>query len=163
MFNTLKELVEATLKIYENVDSLSKQKGYSTCQYAHDTNGVGCALGCHIDAHTAWQWDQEGLTIFRLTTDPQFAHMRKPLGLVINLDTITPIQLQKLQAAHDDSDTVEEFRGKLRGYLMTGSESWLAKLDDYGYEQAAQEYQAAYAHAQTAGSEWSGYHDHLED
>jgi hypothetical protein len=125
MFTTMREVVEATKEKYKAATSLSKDRGekYYNCRYAHDANGIGCAIGCHLTAENALVLQRRNLRISTFLYDPDGGEAAKVLSDVFDLDEIDVDDLTHLQIAHDNSETVEQFLQKLDKYL-SGRRVW---------------------------------------
>ena len=114
-FQTMRELVIATLTRFEKAKGLACRD--QQVQYDHSTNGVGCAISCHLSARNAKGLDTIGQhlgthCISRLAGSPFAGHL---LGGIF--DDIDIRDLEWLQVAHDGACDLNDFRRTLYAYL----------------------------------------------
>lgn len=118
MINTWLQLLEETLHKYENAATTANtnpedpKNGH--CSYAHDVNGIGCAIGCHLPAQVALYVEQEnpGETIDNILKYESNLGAQE-IRRYINVDAIGIDKLKKLQSLHDGSKNVDRFRFQL--------------------------------------------------
>jgi len=138
MFTNFHDVVQATLDKYQDATRTCRavRKGPSTygmsvgtasyCVYSHEPNGLGCAVGCHMDERDCLVLDQYHMGIDSL--------------LAKHPDVVVPIltkyfdkdllgKLQRLQDWHDRANTAEELRLTLR--LWLGSTEGRAVMVDW--------------------------------
>lgn len=128
MLSTRQEVIAEIKRRYEGVEKLSKAdvnaNGKSGCFYGHSVNGVGCAIGCLVSAEDAAALDRihdifgGSVSVFGLLGvrwGARSAQGRLILGKYIDLDSpeLTPDWFRRVQEAHDESKTVEEFLAEL--------------------------------------------------
>lgn len=116
-FDTIREVLVATLVRYENATKLSI---HHTCSYGKEVNDIGCAIGCHLSAKDGALLDTYGLSI---RTINRYADAKAILDATFG-PGISRSDLEILQRMHDTAADVDQFRERLRHWLETGEVDW---------------------------------------
>lgn len=126
MISTYPQLIEATLKIYEDASHLNKTENQNRspiCFYAPIRRGYkGCAIGCHLKLAKAKKLDKVLNEVKSSPTGINYCYRQSTVAKAIidevfDVQAIGMLRLSDLQSMHDTADTVETFRARLQGEL----------------------------------------------
>lgn len=119
-------LLQATRSRYRRARKLSRVGEAANdggCFYAHDHNGIGCAIGCHLPNDLGRRMDHFGMSIqgfcqrqpsvVKDEYELELAAIRKELLAKFDVQAIGLENLTLLQKLHDRSENVKAFIASL--------------------------------------------------
>lgn len=116
MLHTYLEVLQTVLERYEHATALARDE-HRHCTYAHDHNGVGCAIGCLFDADTAALLESRAAVNnigAEITTLYQDAPAKYHVDQALDIKAIDMSNLMHLQRLHDGASEVYSFRQAIR-------------------------------------------------
>lgn len=121
MYMSINELVNAVIERYQNVTELAYDKhDVPTYSHKNSNNGIGCAIGCLIDADRAEEMQNlaESAELYTISELLRFKGLPKDLSEYLHtlFGDIDTADLDEVQFLHDTSNTVEEFLDRCKNY-----------------------------------------------
>ncbi|MCB1711739.1 MAG: hypothetical protein KDH96_04445 [Candidatus Riesia sp.] len=118
---SIDELVNAVIEKYQNVTELAYDKhDVPTYSHKNSNNGIGCAIGCLIDADRAEEMQNlaESAALYTISELLNYSELSQDLSEYLHtlFGDIDAVDLDKIQFLHDNSNTVEEFLDRCKNY-----------------------------------------------